>query len=68
MLAKSTGSHCGGQASPRTEGCDLELGRPSACESCVRGSTAGVRGSTSGMRLTLLIERVREHAALFSKV
>ena len=31
--AESTGSHCSGQAPPpRTEGRDLELGKPSACE------------------------------------
>ena len=30
--ARSTGSHCGGQAPPRVEGCDSELGRPTACE------------------------------------
>eukprot|EP00964_Phaeocystis_antarctica_P025897 scaffold14560_cov60-Phaeocystis_antarctica.AAC.8 len=29
--AKSTGSHCGGQAPPRAEGCDFELGGPTAC-------------------------------------
>ena len=30
--AKSTGSHCGGQAPPRVEERDSERGRPTACE------------------------------------
>eukprot|EP00964_Phaeocystis_antarctica_P010709 scaffold5892_cov56-Phaeocystis_antarctica.AAC.4 len=30
--AKSTGSHCSGQAPPRVEELNSELGRPTACE------------------------------------
>ena len=64
-VVRSTGSHCGGQVTPRTEGSALKIGWPMACVSS-ETSSCTMTPSAGKPRISLVIQ-VRESAELASR-